>query len=1734
MPRHHRPGFSEQQFDDGFIEPNLRPRDSAPTRKSDDEDTDSESDKGSESSKQSDSHKYYVLRDGTVTTEVPDDRSQIYSSHSISTPAEARETYGDRDDIEEIVAQQRQKTQHFEERVNRSMGDRPSVPSDTLSTTDTAAPTDGGQSGDDLSFHVETEPEAVDQPQDLAEAPIDTTSGIGPGQLNTISYTGIDTGPIEASEQQEVVREHDAYGGEDWDGDGIPDGFQTMNTTAPAIQGDDSGGEDWDGDGIPDGFQSDEAHSATTTEGFGQKYGDYVEGGIGVSDEVQARLDAQERATREAEQALNNAKALADAKNKAELERAAALIAAADARRDAALQNVENLEEAADKINEANAVRGAGQVDAADAKRDAALQNVENLEEAADKINEANAVRGAGQVDAADAYEKSLHNTEVPVSVDPIAPTSESVHREFGPPTDAPGSVIAPTSESVHREFGPPAPAPGSVHDEFGAKTTSTPTQPEKGPEIGPSVQHGAGVDRAGDATAVAAETPRYTWVESAGYRVPMLESSNTMFDDPKTVLDERRLAAIEHITMSQLHRDRNLQTPTELAEEKRRSDAIKEKRERDREATRHGIANFAADVFIPGYATARTWNQSSNFQRGLGLGLDGLSLLPIGALAAKSVRGGVGLTRGLLRGGEALVKGPVQTIRHPIESGKALYRLGDQIIGPKTVPISALESMTSTTRIPVGPFSKVDNLAGVSDDYMRVARPGLSGTVDHGVDAAAAAKLAGDDLTQKLTTGQDALTDVGGVQVKMTSTPFQRTTGPAVFSTGPDITPWKVEGGSRGFVSAEGKSFFAPGYLSRFDAQSAFGNYTPPGGQAGAVIIRDTDLIADLGTSGKTYTPRRGQELVEIESTLPQPKDFPEASQVLKTYSDPNIVRPGADAVDEYAAKLDELNMAKKADELRTKGEIDLGRGRELPVIGEPLSLTDIYKLKLRGAAENIRRLNPRFKHTDISYSGVDDVASAADDLAAAGKTDQAAFVRSQTKNIRNVDDLMRSSEDLAKAGYLDEAAALRREADDVLRQLDDAAREASGASGTLQMGRGFLSAATQRSGADGLSERRESDGEAGPTDARSLNGVRGAGGTRSGSDYPDMPEDTLRGGQPAEAEDAVVRGQRGGGEGTRPTGGEWPDGPERPPEPPDVPERPPEPPDVPERPPEPPDGPERPPEPPDGPERPPEPPDVPERPPEPPDVPERPPEPPDVPERPPEPPDVPERPPEPPDVPERPPEPPDVPDRPPEPDGPDRPPEPPDVPERPPEPPDGPDRPPEPPDGPDRPPEPDGPDRPPEPPDGPDRPPEPPDVPGGTRAAGEAAEPPSERADPANISEPPHREPEAPPRDQDDRRARTITPLPPPTDVIRARDQDEMHARRLRTPDDESSQQLDAPEPAPRPPGSFPRAIEHNEQVEYSYDPDTDRFHAKLISASEPVVTAWDKSPPHRDERPVGTWDVTANNDGIQVTDSGRVGWNEDTKEELRRQAQQTGARVSTVSTMRYRHDIDSQDTQNFQMDGSESLASRARGFAGRAAGRVGGAGRSAVAGARSLAADTAEGVASGLERNDQLADAQSRFESARDIMATEEQARIDALSPNARAAERSRGIAARLRGDPTPDIPRSARYTRAQEQYEQSAEEIRQIKGTAPAGFGARAGSLGAQIAAAVRREQEKLRDRQPSDLAKRLAADLKAQQKKKAPNRRRRSSRRREKLPAHTPLPKIVVTVNTPSSNRRIGL
>ena len=117
--------------------------------------------------------------------------------------------------------------------------------------------------------------------------------------------------------------------------------------------------------------------------------------------------------------------------------------------------------------------------------------------------------------------------------------------------------------------------------------------------------------------------------------------------------------------------------------------------------------------------------------------------------------------------------------------------------------------------------------------------------------------------------------------------------------------------------------------------------------------------------------------------------------------------------------------------------------------------------------------------------------------------------------------------------------------------------------------------------------------------------------------------------------------------------------------------------------------------------------------------------------------------------------------------------------------------------------------------------------------------------------------------------------------------------------------------PVAAPRPPGAYPRAIAHNEQVEYSYDPETGEFHARIVDSSEPVVTRWDDSPPEQTERPVGTFDVTPTEGGVQAEETGRAVVPEGVKAELKRQAEETGERATSTTTLRYQHDLDSGET-------------------------------------------------------------------------------------------------------------------------------------------------------------------------------------------------------------------------------
>ena len=129
------------------------------------------------------------------------------------------------------------------------------------------------------------------------------------------------------------------------------------------------------------------------------------------------------------------------------------------------------------------------------------------------------------------------------------------------------------------------------------------------------------------------------------------------------------------------------------------------------------------------------------------------------------------------------------------------------------------------------------------------------------------------------------------------------------------------------------------------------------------------------------------------------------------------------------------------------------------------------------------------------------------------------------------------------------------------------------------------------------------------------------------------------------------------------------------------------------------------------------------------------------------------------------------------------------------------------------------------------------------------------------------------------------------------------------------------DVPTQAPRPPGSYPRSIEHQERVEYRYDPETGEFDARTVESTEPVVTQWDMSAPERSERPVGTWDVTPTDDGVEVQNAQRVTVPDDVKERLRKESAETGGAASTTTTLRYEHDLDTGSTSSGPRERSTS---------------------------------------------------------------------------------------------------------------------------------------------------------------------------------------------------------------------
>ncbi|KKN33912.1 hypothetical protein LCGC14_0799050 [marine sediment metagenome] len=406
-------------------------------------------------------------------------------------------------------------------------------------------------------------------------------------------------------------------------------------------------------------------------------------------------------------------------------------------------------------------------------------------------------------------------------------------------------------------------------------------------------------------------------------------------------------------------------------------------------------LAEMAKEVglaSIPIYGTIRTWEDSPNWARALGVASDLVFLVPIVGQGAAASRAGLGFGRTTGQVAIAELMSPITTLRHPIRTLKTALEPLETIFSPRKIPIEALEVRTHTIRIPV--------VEGGPQTPHTIRVP-------IGVVSPEEAMLLREKVTLASIRGERAVAPLGRVgEIEVLAPALQRVTTPAAVTNSPDIRNFftGLTVGDQGGSSL----YLAPGRMSRFVRATAGGlteiplsekaeaarrlGLIPDTPVSGSVIIRDPALLTELQDSGKLY--RKG---VEIETTLPVGTHIPPPSQVLYTRS------------------------------------VETGERSAVLIIGKPFTPVEIARLKLVGPIEAIR---------SIFSPGPGRFTPYTDDLT---RSSQAA---------RQATALYDGAQEARTAGNVSEALRLERSADEVFVQADTLFARANLRAGVADLG--------------------------------------------------------------------------------------------------------------------------------------------------------------------------------------------------------------------------------------------------------------------------------------------------------------------------------------------------------------------------------------------------------------------------------------------------------------------------------------------------------------------------------------------------------------------------------------------------------------------------------------------------------------------------------------------------------
>ena len=335
--------------------------------------------------------------------------------------------------------------------------------------------------------------------------------------------------------------------------------------------------------------------------------------------------------------------------------------------------------------------------------------------------------------------------------------------------------------------------------------------------------------------------------------------------------------------------------------------------------------------AMVPIWGTAHTWSGSPNWARGVSVGADVLTVIPIvGQLAAAS-KVGTSLSRTALRLAMAEFTAPYQMVRHPVTTVKSAVQPFQSWIYPKRIPYDTFETKVRTGRLQVGESPLEDSpgmvyipesvVQGIDINAVRLkgieptslltkGEPDITKIQEAGLDPekiivpkidAQIAMAARDEATVAMIKGERGVLNLNDdMQAVLPAPSFQKHHMPAAMHSTADVrnhVPAQVvEEGKEGLGL-----FTAPSAMSGFQAKSAFGNPDlSPGAQSlvqlgklsdeampGFVLYTDPKLI-DILENGlgevSAGSNKLWQGTVEIERVLPPGTQIPAASQLLTT----------------------------------------------------------------------------------------------------------------------------------------------------------------------------------------------------------------------------------------------------------------------------------------------------------------------------------------------------------------------------------------------------------------------------------------------------------------------------------------------------------------------------------------------------------------------------------------------------------------------------------------------------------------------------------------------------------------------------------------------------------------------------------------------------------------------------------------------------------------------------------